>query len=134
MQAGDIDFIIGKYRYTSTFTLFNYMTGFEPDSYNFLTIIPVNSAILRKNSFDLSDETIEKLTDIYYNGYKTDMEGAEEPEEGEKEGETGEEEDSDTKEEGPDIDVIEPEIDKTGAESAEVKNKLDIQMPEVSLQ
>ena len=68
VQAGDVDFLIGKYRYTSTFTIFNNMAGFEPDSYNFLSVIPVNSAILRKNSFDLSDETLEKMMQGYYNG------------------------------------------------------------------
>lgn len=67
VQAGDLDFIIGKYRYTSTFTLFNHMTGYEPDAYNFLAIIPVNSAILRKNSFDLSSDAMENLMNIYYN-------------------------------------------------------------------
>ncbi len=138
VQAGDIDFIIGKYKYTSTFTIFNYMTGFEPDSYNFLTIIPVNSAVLRKNSFDLSDGNVEKLMDIYYNGYKNnsteDIEG----------GENGDTEDSspDEVEEKPDIGnendeagaEIEANVPSLKEENAGGKNTFDIQMPEVNLQ
>lgn len=66
VQAEDVDFLIGKYKYTSTFTIFNNVTSFEPGSYNFLSIIPVNSSILRKNSFDLPDETLEKMMQSYY--------------------------------------------------------------------
>lgn len=131
VQAGDIDFIIGKYRYTSTFTLFNYMTGFEPDSYNFLTIIPVNSAILRKNSFDLSGETLNKLTDIYYNGYKNIQDTSDDNEETEGSDEGGEEipvEPDETEDTEVDTDFVEGEAE------AEVKNNFDIQMPEVTLQ
>lgn len=135
VQAGDIDFIIGEYRYTSTFTLFNYMTGYEPDSYNFLTIIPVNSAVLRKNSFDLSDETLEKLTDIYYNGYKNETspegEGTENgAENGTEENPPEPEIDTGVGETAADIDM--PEADVQAEEA--VKETFDIQMPEVSLQ
>lgn len=135
VQAGDVDFIIGEYRYTSTFTLFNYMTGYEPDSYNFLTIIPVNSAVLRKNSFDLSDETLEKLTDIYYNGYKNETspegEGTEEgTENGAEENPPEPEIDTGVDETAADIDM--PEADVQTEEA--VKETFDIQMPEVSLQ
>lgn len=136
VQAGDIDFIIGKYRYTSTFTLFNYMTGFKPDSYNFLTIIPVNSAILRRNSFDLSDEKLDALMDIYYNGYKNNS-GTEDGEETAEEGDTETDAAEDT--DGPDIGgEDEPDMDIAGAdiktENAGDKNKPDIRIPEVSLQ
>ena len=125
VQAGDLDFIIGKYRYTSTFTLFNYMRGYEPDAYNFLTIIPVNSAILRKNSFDLSNEAVENLMDIYYNGPKQEdaiEAGKEEGGEGEVDG------NPDVNEETPDITTGEAAGGKE-----ETETSADIQMPEVNL-
>jgi len=135
VQAGDVDFIIGEYRYTSTFTLFNYMTSYEPDSYNFLTIIPVNSAVLRKNSFDLSDEILEKLTDIYYNGYKNETspegEGTEEGTENGTE-ENPPEPEIDTGVGETEADINMPEADVQAEEA--VKETFDIQMPEVSLQ
>ncbi len=131
VQAGDLDFIIGKYRYTSTFTLFNYMTGYKPDSYNFLTIIPINSAILRKNSFDLSNETVENLMEAYYNTSKEN--------EGAIEGENGEESaDSDTGK-NPDKDIDNNVESEGGDESTQEpseadKEEFDVQIPEVSLQ
>lgn len=59
VSAGDIDFLIGMYRYTSTFKIFNGIDNFNPGSYNYLTIIPINSAILRKNSYDISNNFFE---------------------------------------------------------------------------
>ena len=58
-NTGDIDFLIGFYRYTSTFTIFNGLDNFNPQNYNYLTIIPINSAILRKNSFEIPDAFFE---------------------------------------------------------------------------
>lgn len=58
-NTGDIDFLIGFYRYTSTFTIFNGLDNFNPQNYNYLTIIPISSAILRKNSFEIPDAFFE---------------------------------------------------------------------------
>lgn len=59
ISTGDIDFIIGFYKYTSTFKIFNHLDNFNPQAYNYLTIIPVNSAILRKNSFEIPNTFFE---------------------------------------------------------------------------
>ena len=127
MQAGDVDFLIGKYRYTSTFTIFNNMAGFEPDSYNFLSVIPVNSAILRKNSFDLSDETLEKMMQGYYNGSG-----------GEPSSSDDFEKDTDSSNKNEDETADEGEMEILPDEEISGENKggetFDIQVPEVSLQ
>lgn len=59
INSGDIDLLIGLYRYTSTFKIFNGLNNFNPENYNYLTVIPVNSAILRQNSFEISDDFFE---------------------------------------------------------------------------
>lgn len=59
VNSGDIDLLIGLYRYTSTFKIFNGLENFNPVDYNYMTIIPVNSAILRQNSFEIPDEFFE---------------------------------------------------------------------------
>lgn len=59
VETGNIDLIIGEYTYTSTFTVLNSFKDFTPSSYKFLTVIPVNSAILRNNSFDIKDDLFE---------------------------------------------------------------------------
>ena len=127
VQAGDVDFLIGKYRYTSTFTIFNNMAGFEPDSYNFLSVIPVNSAILRKNSFDLSDETLEKMMQGYYNGSG-----------GEPSSSDDFEKDTDSSNKNEDETADEGEMEILPDEEISGENKggetFDIQVPEVSLQ
>ncbi len=56
VNAGDVDFLIGMYRYTSTFKIFNHIENFNPEDYNYLTVIPVNSAILRRNSFKIPND------------------------------------------------------------------------------
>lgn len=63
VQTDDIDFLIGTYKYKSTFTIFNAVKDFTLSTYNFLTVIPLNSAILRKNSFDIDD-------DFFKNGFR----------------------------------------------------------------
>ena len=55
VETGDLDFLIGTYKYTSTFTLLNIFKDFTLGAYNFSTIIPINSAVLRRNSFDIPD-------------------------------------------------------------------------------
>ncbi len=59
INSGDIDLLIGLYRYTSTFKIFNGLNNFNPENYNYLTVIPVNSAILRQNSFEIPDDFFE---------------------------------------------------------------------------
>lgn len=59
VESENIDFLIGEYTYTSTFTILNTFKDFTPSSYKFLTVIPVNNAILRNNSFDIKDEFFE---------------------------------------------------------------------------
>ena len=62
VETDDIDFLIGTYKYKSTFTIFNAVKDFTLSTYNFLTVIPLNSAILRKNSFNIDD-------DFFKNGF-----------------------------------------------------------------
>ncbi len=52
IETNDIDFLIGTYKYTSAFTILNPIGS----SYNFSTIIPLNSAILRENKFDIDND------------------------------------------------------------------------------
>jgi len=67
-QTDDLDFLIGRYRYTSVFTLLNSVTEITPEGYNYMTIIPVNSAILRRNSFDITDDNLKNAMDNFYTG------------------------------------------------------------------
>ncbi len=56
LNTGDIDFLIGTYKFTSTFSLLQNMANPNPESFNYLSIIPVNSAVLKKNSFEIQNE------------------------------------------------------------------------------
>jgi len=89
-QVNDIDFITGLYRYTSTFTIFNNLPGFNSDDYNYITIIPVNSAILRQNSFEIQDDFFTGDYEIKpYEKPKEDEEENTEGENGNENSETG---------------------------------------------
>ncbi len=61
ISSGDIDLLIGLYRYTSTFKIFNGLENFNPQDYNYMAIIPVNSAILRQNSFEIPNDFFETV-------------------------------------------------------------------------
>lgn len=63
-ETDNIDFLIGTYRYSAAFTPFNSKGEFTPDYYTFLTIIPVNSAILRKNSFNIPSSFFDEPLQI----------------------------------------------------------------------
>ncbi len=77
-ETDNIDFLIGTYQYRATFTPFNSKGEFTPDYYGFLTIIPVNSAILRKNSFNIPNTffdtplQVKSLSDNSENTQETD--------------------------------------------------------------
>lgn len=110
VNSGDIDFLIGMYRYTSTFKIFNGIDNFNPDSYNYMTIIPINSAILRKNSYNITNDFFEnpytiKAKEISFDTNKP----------------------SENKEEASNTDIIEQETEETEEEN-------NIEIPEVQIQ
>lgn len=111
VETKDIDFLIGEYTYTSTFTILNSFKDFTPSSYKFLTVIPVNSSILRNNSFNIKDEFFEN--DFYQRN-----ETLPHPDET-TEDKTGESEDSFKDEESP--------------ESTNEEDKFDIEETEANL-
>lgn len=55
IETDDIDFLIAAYKYTSIFTILNP----KGSTYNFSTVIPLNSAILKKNSFNIENDFFE---------------------------------------------------------------------------
>lgn len=111
VNSGDVDFLIGMYRYTSTFKIFNGIEDFNPENYNYLTVIPVNSAILKRNSYNISDDFFENAYEIA--PYKEETEEEGEGEETEAGGENGEENTNETEEAQEPDEVVETNTSNT---------------------
>ncbi len=101
IETGDLDFLIGTYKYTSTFTILNTFREFTIGTYDFLTIIPINSAVFRKNSYNIENSFFEDGT----------IEIKKQPQNPDESVEDSGTEDSATKKDSESFDVEIPEAD-----------------------
>lgn len=66
VQAGNLAFLVGEYTFTAGFTLLNTFYDFIPSGYNFTTVIPINSAVIKNNPYNIEDDELTQRMERYY--------------------------------------------------------------------